>query len=216
MAEKPEEKPEVETPAEEADAVDLKKIVECLGKCGLQLGEGVTDENLKERLLAACETKAHADGYTEEEEEPPVESDKGIKPAESSPLMMSLQRQLQEQKDRADRLEKRTIADAKRSAKQRAKALLGYLDKPAVDKLCAELDRQPMRLSLDGGIEESPALIRLGAYEEMAARAGNPYTGRQRGEIRPVDPPSESDQAEDEKQSRAAGKLLADMALGRK
>lgn len=188
--EKKPEKKDGETALDSAGM--LKKVIECLGTVGLALGDGVSQDNFLERLYAACETKAAADGKIPTEEETTTTTEETPKPAEGQmPMMMSLQRDLATERTRADRLEKGVIAKGKQELKTRACALLGFLTKPEVDGLVKDIDKQPLRLSLEGGIEPSTVSMQLAAYEKAAAKMGTNPFGVQLslGDPKPVDPP---------------------------
>lgn len=134
--------------------VKLSKVVACLGELGLVLGDGVTPENLLERLYVAAETKKAADGVTTDTSAGTgTETETDAQPPPG--IMMSLQT--------------RILKMERQDLERRIKALrdTGRVGKPIYDRMAAELKSIKLSLGKDGEVADNLLLSKVKDYEAL-------------------------------------------------
>jgi hypothetical protein len=140
---------------------------------GLVLPGDTTADNLVERLMTAALTKKSAAESSKEEE--PYPGTQPPQPEAPPPMTMSLE-------DRVKATETRLLSLEKAGLKKRAEALFtsGRVSKPTRDKLLAELDKAPLRLSQAGELEPCPVAHWIEALELNDAGSAWPAADRER------------------------------------
>lgn len=190
---------------------------------GNVLGDDVTPENFAERYIVASKTYKVCDEDDEGYVPPNTGGNMEPKEVQTGLLtlsekekaeMLSLKATAEAERKRGDAFEHRILTGDRNAAKERVSKLVPkVLTKPEADALCADIDKEMTKLSLDEGFKH-PCIIRLEAFEQVAARMPNDrfnlsLNGGQANEIKmPPKDPAEA-RAEAEKNGKAQGVELA-------
>jgi len=144
----------------------MKRVIGCLAEMGMMLGEGVTAENLLERLYVAAETKKAVEnpGSTNmnANNQPAEATEAAGGGGYSGAIAMSLEKRVQAS-------EKRLVGMERNALKQRIRGLLetGRVNPRIAKKLREDLDKVQLAINDDGELRPNPVLSRVEAYEAL-------------------------------------------------
>lgn len=199
--------------ADEGADTKMKDVIEKLKTHNLVLGDDTTKENFFDRICVALDTKAAHEGKDTETEDEDVEAMATETP---TPMMMSMQAKIAELEAKVKKSDEKIGAERKRSARSKARSLLSVFGKAKVDALLAELDKEPVTLSVDG---LSPVSAKIDAYIEAAkavqiAGGGFVNLSAEATEAERTIPENDETRHDvvDEKKAKETGKAMAAMA----
>lgn len=191
---------------------------------GNVLGDDVTEDNFAQRFIAAMRAADLCDddeGYTPPDHggDMPKEVQTGLLTLSQQDKqkydteMLSLKATAEAEKKRADAFEHRMLTQDRAAAKDRVNKLVPkVLSKKEADEFCTDIDKEMVKLSLEDG-HKYPCIIRLEAFEQVAARMPNDRFNLSQVTPKEIVMPKTPDEekAESEKNGKAEGAGLAAM-----
>ena len=177
----------------------VEEVMKQLEEFGIHLAPGTTEENFFQHLSVALHALQGAKDSGSELDTPDKTEEPEPVP-EQSPVMMSMQRQL-------EGLRKTAVKGFRKDLTTRIEALKtsGRISKPVRDKLMSELKAENLSLTDDGELAQSRLLAKVEAYEDLDKGA---FLSMDRGQPTPVpDPDEQAAEAEKKDNEEMANKL---------